>query len=64
MKEHKNRIQQQYQQFKISAPTWNETSDLPDGFYSIADIQDILNLSSRNMKLYLRILQYIFIQTK
>ena len=40
MKEHKNRIQQQYQQFKISAPTWNETSDLPDGFYSIADIQD------------------------
>ena len=64
MKEHKNRIQQQYQQFKISAPTWNETSDLPNGFYSIADIQDILNLSSRNMKLYLRILQYIFIQTK
>ena len=26
--------------FKISAPTWNETFDLPDGFYSIADIQD------------------------
>ena len=25
---------------KISAPTWNETFDLPDGFYSIADIQD------------------------
>ena len=26
--------------FKISAPTWNHTFDLPDGSYSIADIQD------------------------
>ena len=26
--------------FKISAPTLNETFDLPDGSYSIADIQD------------------------
>ena len=26
--------------FKISAPTWNETVDLPDGSYSIDDIQD------------------------
>ena len=26
--------------FKTSAPTWNETFDLPDGSYSIADIQD------------------------
>ena len=26
--------------FKISAPTWNETFDLPDGSYSICDIQD------------------------
>ena len=25
---------------KISAPTWDETFDLPDGSYSIADIQD------------------------
>ena len=24
---------------KISAPTWNDTFDLPDGSYSIADIQ-------------------------
>ena len=24
--------------FKISAPTWNETFDLPDGSYSIDDI--------------------------
>ena len=26
--------------FKISAPTWNDTFDLPDGSYSTADIQD------------------------
>ena len=26
--------------FKISDPTWNETFDLADGSYSIADIQD------------------------
>ena len=26
--------------FKISAPTWNDTFDLPDGSYSIADIQN------------------------
>ena len=25
---------------KISAPTWNDTFDLPDGSYSISDIQD------------------------
>ena len=25
--------------FKIPAPTWNETIDLPDGSYSISDIQ-------------------------
>ena len=26
--------------FKISAPTWNEEFTLPDGSYSVADIQD------------------------
>ena len=26
--------------FKIPAPTWNETFDLPDGSYIIADMQD------------------------
>ena len=25
---------------KISAPTWNDEFDLPDGYYSIADIYD------------------------
>ena len=26
--------------FKISAPTWNDTFNLPDGSYLISDIQD------------------------
>ena len=26
--------------FKTSAPTWNDTFNLPDGSYSIADIRD------------------------
>ena len=35
-------IRSQYNnnKFKISAPTWNDTFDLPDGSYLIADIQD------------------------
>ena len=33
--------------FKISAPTWNETFDLPDGSYSIADIQDYFDFIIR-----------------
>ena len=28
--------------FKISAPTWNHTFHLPNGSYSIADIQDYI----------------------
>ena len=30
--------------FKISAPTWNDTFDVHDGSYSIADIQDYSEL--------------------
>ena len=28
--------------FKISAPTWNETFDLPDGSYNISEIQNYI----------------------
>ena len=28
--------------FKISAPAWNETFDLPDGSYNISEIQDYI----------------------
>ena len=37
--------------FEISVPTWNDTFDLPDSSYSIAGIQDYLNLSLKNTKL-------------
>ena len=35
-------IKSEYQKHKskISAPTWNDTFDIPDGCYSISDIQD------------------------
>ena len=31
---------QKSNKFKISAPTWNEDFELPDGLYSVPDIQD------------------------
>ena len=31
--------------FKISAQTWHDEFDLPDGSYSISDIQDYFDLS-------------------
>ena len=37
--------------FKISAPTWNDTFDLPDGSYSISDIQYYFEFIIKNMKL-------------
>ena len=33
------KIEYNNNKFKISAPTWSETFDLPDGSYSIDDIQ-------------------------
>ena len=37
--------------FKISAPTWNDTFDLHDSSYSIADIQDYFEFIIKNTKL-------------
>ena len=34
--------------FKISAPTWNEEFKLPDGPYSISDIQDYFEYVLKN----------------
>ena len=34
--------------FKISAPTWNEEFELPDGSYSISDIQDYFEYIFKN----------------
>ena len=36
--------------FKISAPTWNDTFDLPVSFYSISDIQDYFEFIIKNTK--------------
>ena len=35
--------------FKISAPTWSDEFELPDGSYSISDIQDYLNIFLRSI---------------
>ena len=37
--------------FKISAPTWNDTFDLPDGLTQFLIFRIISNLSLKNMKL-------------
>ena len=36
--------------FKITVPTWDETFDLPDGSYTIADIQDYFCTSLKSTK--------------
>ena len=36
-------------EFKISASTWDDTFDLPDGSYSIFDIQDYFELIIKNI---------------
>ena len=35
-----NKSEYSNNQFKIFAPIWNYTFDLPDGSYSVSDIQD------------------------
>ena len=47
--------------FKISAPTWNEEFKLPDGSYSISDIQDYFQYILKNTVKVLIILQLEFI---
>ena len=38
--------------FKILAPTWNGTFDLPDGSYSVVDIEDYFEfIIQKNTKL-------------
>ena len=37
--------------FKISAPTWNDKFELPDGSYSVSDIQDYFEyIFKKNMQ--------------
>ena len=43
--------------FKISAPTWNNRFELPDGLYSISDIQDYFGYIEKNIMKRLIIIQ-------
>ena len=38
--------------FKISAPAWNDELDLPDGSYSVSDIQDFFNILLKRYSRY------------
>ena len=44
--------------FKISAPTWNDEFELPDGLYSVSDIQDYFEYIFENMEKILMNHQY------
>ena len=37
-------IKSSYNKFKISAPTWNDKFELPDGSNSVSNIQDYFEL--------------------
>ena len=60
-----NNIKSSYNnnKFKISTPTWNEEFTLPDGSYSVSDIQDYFeyilkkhgeNIDNRSVKIYVK----------
>ena len=44
--------------FKISASTWDETFDIPDGSYSVAVFKIISSILLKNMKLLPILLRY------
>ena len=44
--------------FKISAPTWHETFDLPDGSYNMSEIQDYIEYIIKKMKQLMKMRQY------
>ena len=50
--------------FKISAPTWNDEFDLPDGSYSISDIQDYFEFIIKKHEALAEILPYKFTPKK
>ena len=43
--------------FKISAPTWSDEFQLPDGSYSVSDIQEYFEYIKKNIMIVLIILQ-------
>ena len=59
-------IRQQYKnnKLKIIAPTWNYKLKLPDGSYSVSNIQDYIKFVIKITKHYLLILLFIFTSIK
>ena len=47
--------------FKISAPMWNDEFELPDGSYSVSDIQDYFEYILKNMEKILINHQYKYV---
>ena len=45
-------LRQKYKnnKLKITTLTWNDEFELPDGFYSVSDIQDNISYITKNMK--------------
>ena len=46
---------------KLSAPTWNNKFELPDGLYSVSDIQDYFEFIFKNVEKILINHQYRYI---
>ena len=44
------RTQYKNSKYKIIAPTWNDEFELPDGSYSVSDIQDHIEYIIKNTK--------------
>ena len=64
MEKYKKLIQQE--KFKTSTPTWNEEFKIPDGSYSVSDIQDYFEyiLKKHGKILIRRQYRYILIKLK
>ena len=50
--------------FKISALTWSEEFELPDGSYSVSDVQDYFKYIWKNMRQLLMHLQSWYTEIK
>ena len=50
--------------FKMHAPTWNDEFNLPDGSYSVSDIQNYFEYIIKNTKLLQIIILYKFMLIK
>ena len=49
--------------FKISTPTWNDKFELPDGSYSVSDIQDYFENILKSMDQMFKIILNTFLKS-